>query len=64
MLNSKLEECGVVELTTNELEETNGGFLALLVTLAPAYAIQAGVVGMLAAGVVASFKSGYNDMRS
>ncbi len=62
MLN--LNESGVVELTTKEIEETEGGFLALLVTLAPAYALQAGIVGSLAAGLVAGFKSGYNDAKS
>lgn len=52
----KLSSLDLKELDASEQKETDGGFLGLVL----AYGLQAALVGSLAAGVYASFKTGYN----
>ncbi len=57
MENLEFKNYGVAELSHQELQETEGGFIGLI----GAYILQAAVVGSLAAGVYASYQAGYSQ---
>lgn len=59
MKKLELNDVKFMELNLNEMTETNGGFVGLLI----AYALQAGLVACLAGGVYASFKAGRAAVR-
>lgn len=54
-----LQALGLEEMNEVEMSDVDGGIMGLLF----AYAFQAAVVGSLAAGVYASFKSGYDAVQ-
>jgi lactobin A/cerein 7B family class IIb bacteriocin len=56
LINFIMKNIELEELTLQEMNDTNGGILGLVV----AYALQAALVGSLAAGIYASAKSGYD----
>ena len=59
MKTLELKEFEVKEMAQEEMSTTEGGIFGLLV----AYALQAVVVGALAAGVYYSYDHGYRDAK-
>ncbi len=49
------------ELSKDELQDVNGGFLWLLIGIGGAIVMQTILVGFLGAGIVGSFEAGYKS---
>ena len=60
MKNQDLEITNVIELTENQLIETDGGFLWIIVAYAVETTLVAGTIAGLGAAAVAGFQSGYD----